>query len=577
MNIEMQVKGKREKVEGQRRDVLGKRSLLLPFTFVLLPFVLLCTLNSAGYRYGASDLAFYIPAALERIDPSLFPRDTPLIASQAKLTMIDETIAGLSRVTGLGLPPLFATLYATTLALLLAGPMLLGRLLYRSVWTTMALAAALTLRHAIAKSGTNTLEGYFHPRQLAFSLGVLALVALMRRRVLAAVTLVLAGGLLHPTTALWFSIWIAVASAVNDRRWRIPMIVAVATAAIVGTWMLTVGPLAGRLVRMDEAWIATLETKDYLFPLEWPAYAWLLNLAYAPVILYIYKRRADAGVLVPGERGLVWGCLCAHRRLRAGTAAQCRAAGDGYSAPGAANLLDARLARDRLPGLGDCRRPGRIGSSRAQRVPRHRAGLSVPQRVHQVRSIPGSADCGDLRSRQRLGTRDGLGARDASRQLDGSPIPAMRSSTARACVSRPNAMCSWRESRTRQSACTDRDVAMRTRDRLAELQDFDTLTPERARALAASATGSIFSSPPSRLISRLRTPAVPAGLSPCDDGLLAKARPDQWPSDDGLLLGKAADVSGLAAALRSATSISIVERACWRTVTGSRSPAHIRP
>ena len=86
-------KGKRQTVEDQRRNVLGKRSLLLPFTFCLLPFVLLCTLNSAGYRYGASDLAFYIPAALERIDPSLFPRDTPLIASQAKLTMIDETIA----------------------------------------------------------------------------------------------------------------------------------------------------------------------------------------------------------------------------------------------------------------------------------------------------------------------------------------------------------------------------------------------------------------------------------------------------------------------------------------------------
>jgi hypothetical protein len=30
----------------------------------------------------------------------------------------------------------------------------------------------------------------------------------------------------------------------------------------------------------------------------------------------------------------------------------------------------------------------------------------------------------------------------------------------------------------------ERDVAMRTRDRLAELQDFDTLTPERARSLA---------------------------------------------------------------------------------------------
>ena len=73
--------------------------------------------------------------------------------------------------------------------------------------------------------------------------------------------------------------------------------------------MLAAGPLAGRLVTMDDAWLATLETKDYLFPLEWPAYAWLLNLMYAPAILYIYKRRSSAGVLLPAERGLVWGCL----------------------------------------------------------------------------------------------------------------------------------------------------------------------------------------------------------------------------------------------------------------------------
>ena len=93
----------------------------MPFTFCLVPFLLLCTLNSAGYRYGASDLAFYIPAALEKLDPSLFPRDGALIASQAHLTMIDETIGLLSRVTGLGLPSLFATLYAATLALAAGG------------------------------------------------------------------------------------------------------------------------------------------------------------------------------------------------------------------------------------------------------------------------------------------------------------------------------------------------------------------------------------------------------------------------------------------------------------------------
>jgi len=282
---------------------------LFPFAFSLLPFLVLCTLNSAGYRYGASDLAFYIPAALERLDPSLFPRDGALIASQARLTMIDETIAALSRLTGLGLPPLFAALYATTLALLLAGALLLGRLLYRTEWSAFAFVAALTLRHAIAKSGTNTLEGYFHPRQLAFSLGVLALVAVMHHRVLISAALVVAGGMLHPTTALWFSIWIAIAASVNERRWRVPMIVAAVAVAIAGGWMLSAGPLAGRLVTMDDEWLATLETKDYLFPLDWPLSAWVLNLAYAPTIFYIYKRRLAAGLLAAGERGLVWGCL----------------------------------------------------------------------------------------------------------------------------------------------------------------------------------------------------------------------------------------------------------------------------
>ena len=55
------------------------RSALL-FAVGLLPFVLLATANSAGYRYGAGDLAFYGPAVMRRIDPRLFPHDAPLMA-----------------------------------------------------------------------------------------------------------------------------------------------------------------------------------------------------------------------------------------------------------------------------------------------------------------------------------------------------------------------------------------------------------------------------------------------------------------------------------------------------------------
>ena len=41
----------------------------LLFAALLLPFVVLATFNSAGYRYGASDQAFYVPAILEQLNP----------------------------------------------------------------------------------------------------------------------------------------------------------------------------------------------------------------------------------------------------------------------------------------------------------------------------------------------------------------------------------------------------------------------------------------------------------------------------------------------------------------------------
>ena len=95
----------------------GLRLWLLP----LVPFVLLATANSAGYRYGASDLAFYGPAVMRQLDPGLFPRDTPVIDAQARLTFMDETVAAIARLTTNDLPTLFLGLYLLTLALLAAG------------------------------------------------------------------------------------------------------------------------------------------------------------------------------------------------------------------------------------------------------------------------------------------------------------------------------------------------------------------------------------------------------------------------------------------------------------------------
>jgi hypothetical protein len=65
----------------------------LLFVAALVPFIILATLNSGGYRYGASDQAFYVPATLLQLDPELFPRDRAVLSAQTRLTLVDEIIA----------------------------------------------------------------------------------------------------------------------------------------------------------------------------------------------------------------------------------------------------------------------------------------------------------------------------------------------------------------------------------------------------------------------------------------------------------------------------------------------------
>ena len=270
--------------------------------------MLLATLNAAGYRYAASDQAFYIPAALRRLDPSLFPRDASLIDAQAHLVAVDALIATVVRLTGASLQHVFLVAYVGTLLLIYAALVRLGTRLYAGRWTAVALAAALTLRHAVAKTGVNTLESYFHPRELAFALGVLAVDAFLDRRWLRIAILLGAAAFIHSTTALWFIVWLAVAAWARATTHRTLVATAAVAAAAAGAALLLWGPLAGRLVRMDADWLAAIGPKD-LFPLRWPVNVWLTNLLPLPVLAYGWHRRRDAGVLVPGETALVVGAF----------------------------------------------------------------------------------------------------------------------------------------------------------------------------------------------------------------------------------------------------------------------------
>ena len=271
-------------------------------------FVLLATANSGGYRYGVSDQAFYQPAVAISVDPTLFPRDRVVLESQTKLWLGDSVLAFAARLVGGDLPTLFVIVYVVTLLALFTAAIALSNALAMDRWTTAIFLILLTLRHRIPKTGANSLEGYMHPRMLAFACGLAALSALVRNRMGVAVLFVAVAALVHTTVALWFGA--ALAAAVG---WQMGARKAAALAGsgilVVAIVVASVDRLRWRVSAMDGAWVAVLGDKDYLFLSGWPAYAWLLNLAYPAVLWLIYRRRDTMGLTVPGEPALIAGCI----------------------------------------------------------------------------------------------------------------------------------------------------------------------------------------------------------------------------------------------------------------------------
>lgn len=271
-----------------------------------LAFALAAMLNAGGYRYGASDQAFYIPAILHHVDPSLFPRDWAMLGAQGRYFLVDEIVGTLVRLTGWPLPLWFVIAQALTLTALYAGALRLGRSVLVSPWALTAWIAALTLRHRIAKTGANTLEGYFHPRMLVFGVGLVALGDVLHGRRWRPVALLVAAGTLHPTTAALFLAIVLVALAWTDAAWR-RGVVAASALGLAGTVTLVILGRGPDLTPMDDAWRALVATKDYTFPTSWSPTTWATNLAAPLVLALAAAARARDGRLSAAERGMLAG------------------------------------------------------------------------------------------------------------------------------------------------------------------------------------------------------------------------------------------------------------------------------
>jgi hypothetical protein len=278
------------------------------WTLYLLLLVVLATANAAGYRYGVADQSFYIPSILDNVQPQLFPRDTALLRAQDGFMVSDELLAGAVRL-GAPLPWLMLAGYVASLLVLFGAALSLGRQYFSHAWTTAAFCAALTLRHRITRTGANSFEGYFHPRVAAFACGAAAVAALARDRLPLAWALTLVACVLHPTTGVWWAVWLTAACWVLRPAWRRALLVAGIGAGSVGAWMLARGPLAGRLAIMDEPWTRVLASKDYVFPDEWSIGPWLVNMLTAAVAVGVWRVRVAQGVARRWEAGAAAGVV----------------------------------------------------------------------------------------------------------------------------------------------------------------------------------------------------------------------------------------------------------------------------
>ena len=286
------------------------RSAMWQHVWLPLAAVLFCSLvllNAGGYRYGVSDQAFYIPVVLHELDPALYPHDASLIGAQDRFFLFDDWFAfGLS-VTGVSVANGFMAAYACTLALLFGAIVMIGKTLYATRWGVAGVVIGLTIRHRIPDTAVNSLEGYFHPRVLAFAVGLWAIAAVLRGRTTLALAATAAAFCVHPTTALWFAIVVGTAVVVTDRAARVWLSVAGAGVTAVIAWILR-GPINETLVIMDPTWIEVLSIKDYLYPTEWPTLTWFGNLAVPAMIGGVFWYRRRLGLTSRREAGLVVGC-----------------------------------------------------------------------------------------------------------------------------------------------------------------------------------------------------------------------------------------------------------------------------
>jgi hypothetical protein len=324
---------------------------------------------------------------------------------------------------------------------------------------------------------------------LAIAAGLAGVVAVLRSRPGAALALVAAAFVVHPTTALWMAVWVGVALIATDTRMRPWLLAAGGAGAIVAAWVIGWGPLSAQVVRMDNAWLGVLIDKDYLFATGWPAEMWALMLLYATVPPLAYFVRRRLGVAHLREGGMVMGlaALVAIFLATLPFVAARVALAVQFQVSRVFWMLDLTATVYAVWALADMRR------TVPKATARHRRALAVACIFICLAAVRGAwvmwtehpgrpVVQASLPQDEWQDVMAWLQRQPVATQVLADPAHAWRySSSVRVAAGRDVYL---EEVKDTAMAMYSRRVAMRVAERIGALGDFAALTPESARALA---------------------------------------------------------------------------------------------
>ncbi|HEY1767483.1 MAG TPA: hypothetical protein VGG26_07495 [Terracidiphilus sp.] len=245
-----------------------------------------------GYHLGVEDGEIYIPAARKILHPDLYPYATEFFQSHEHLSLFAPILAWTARLTHLPMDWTVFLWYVVTVFLTLAACWMLAAVCFRSSrarWCSALVVTAVFTMPA-ANTGLLLMDPYLTARSFSTPLTLFALIAFLRRRLLAAALLTVVTAALHPQMAAYLVFLGAVlwaAERFSPERKSVPALRALIIALPIG---FQLGPA-------QEPYREALYARDFYFLSTWTWDDWLGLLA--PLAFLVWCARGKVRGTTP--------------------------------------------------------------------------------------------------------------------------------------------------------------------------------------------------------------------------------------------------------------------------------------